>query len=332
MCKSYDFELINEMSNSINLLDYASSSYRFRRTGQYTYATNCPRHRDDTPSLIVYSNNNTYYCYSCHKYGKIFNWFMDFEGLSFDDSIVKLSNLSGCKYKQFKQCSSMSFFKQCRDVFAYKKTQEKHTQINKNIFNSYSSQLPQEWIDEGISVEQLKKFNIKIDNNSNRIVYPVFDDDFNLIGVKGRTRNPNYKELNIPKYINYYKITTGDFFIGMKENIDNIKRTNTVIIFEGIKSVMKVGDWGYTNAVATETSHLNDGQAEILIKRGIKNIIFAYDSDVSEEDIIKSCNKVKLFANVFYIKDVNNLLDDKMSPCDKGRAVFEELLKAKVRL
>ena len=138
--------------------------------------------------------------------------------------------------------------------------------------------------------------------------------------------------MNIKKYLNYQKIGTTNFFIGMKENYENIKRQNEVIIFEGIKSGMKVEAWGYDYWLASETSYLNDDQVLILIKLNVKNVTIAYDNDVDFTKIKKCTEKLKRFVNVYVVLDRRNKRDkllgsseDKLSPADKGRDVWETL-------
>jgi hypothetical protein len=128
---------------------------------------------------------------------------------------------------------------------------------------------------------------------------------------------------------------TTDFFVGMKENISNIKQKDEVIIFEGIKSGMKVEAWGYDNWLSSETSCLNDEQVKILIEMKIKNIVIAFDSDVDVSKI-KECTKLlKKFTNVFYINDKKKLLgkkEDKLSPADAGKITWEILYGEKVKI
>ena len=182
----------------------------------------------------------------------------------------------------------------------------------------------------------MKIFNIRIDNEANRIIYPVYDKEFRLIGFKGRTRYENYKAIGIQKYMNYTKIGTTDFFVGMKEQYEKINQLKKVIIFEGIKSVMKAYDWGYDYTLAAETSCLNDEQIKILIQMGIKDITIAFDSDVDIKKIRESTTMLRKFANVFILRDRrfirDRLLGEKEAPVDRGREIFETLLAERRKL
>ena len=128
--------------------------------------------------------------------------------------------------------------------------------------------------------------------------------------------------------MNYQKIGTIDYFVGMKENQDSIRRKDEAIIFEGIKSGMKVEAWGYDNWLASETSYLNDEQVSILIQMQIKNVVIAFDNDVPLTKIQACIGILRKFTNVYVILDTKRILGDpseKLSPCDKGREIWEEL-------
>lgn len=340
MANDYDSEALIELCSNINLFDYANEIMEFEGRGD-SFATNCPRHIDKTPSLVITPSKNLFHCFSCGVGGNILNWLMTFEGLSFDDSVNKVGKLSGVDVRNLKQCNALKIYKQ---IFRFSKNESvKNTEdrviLPDDEIEKYADEAPFEWEEEGINPQIMKKYNIRIDNNANRIVYPVYDNNLNLIGFKGRTRYKNFKEMKIKKYQNYQKIGTTNFFVGMKENYKSIKKHDAVIIFEGIKSGMKVEDWGYDYWLSSETGWLNDEQVLILIKLGVKNVIIAYDTDVSFSKIRECTNKLRKFTNVYAVMDRRNINDrllgdveDKMSPCDKGKLVWEILFNEKRRV
>lgn len=340
MANDYDNEALMELCSKVDLFEYASKNVEFEGRGD-SYAAHCPRHIDKTPSLVITPSKNLFHCFSCGCGGNILNWLMTFENMSFNDAVDKVGGLVGVDVKNLKQCSALKVYKNISRIC---KCEKKESANNRAILDvaeieKYSDETPSEWEEEGINPEIMKKYNIRIDKNANRIVYPVYDNQLNLIGFKGRTRFKNYKEMKIKKYQNYQKIGTTDFFIGMKENYENIKRQNEVIIFEGIKSGMKVEEWGYDYWLASETGWLNDEQILILIKLGVKNVVIAYDNDVALSKIRECTEKLRKFTNVYVVMDRRFIKDrllgsneEKLSPCDKGREVWETLYNEKRRL
>lgn len=330
----YDNDAIIEICSKIDLFEYASKTMSFEKRSD-SYYTHCSKHKDATPSLSITPSKNLFHCFSCGASGNIINWMIEFEGLTFCQALNKTASMANVDISKLKQSDALLLFKRLK-----RELKQELSKVNREIFsetmlNNYELDSPSEWIEEGIDPFIMYKYNIRIDNKANRIIYPVYDNDFNLIGVKGRTRYKNYKELGLKKYQNYHKIGTTDFFIGMKENKESIKLKNEAVIFEGIKSGMKAEAWGYNNWLSSETSCLNDEQVKILIELKIKNIVIAYDNDVDVEKI-KECTKLlKKFTNVYYLVDKNKLLGEKelkLSPVDVGEDVFNILYNEKVRL
>lgn len=328
-----DQDRLQELCDKIDLLEYADKTVEFKKRGSDEYAAHCPRHQDDTPSLMITPSKNLFYCHSCRVGGNIINWLMTFEHLDWNAAIDKASKLAGIDIKNLKTCDAVSYFK------SIKKSQQEAIKfvddrqiLPYSYYDQFSKEIPEEWVEEGISAEVMSRYDIRIDHNSNRIVYPVWDNCGNLIGCKGRTRFKNYKELNIKKYLNYTKIQSTDYFMGMRENKDNIIKSSQVIIFEGLKSVMKVESWGYTNCLAAETSHINNAQSAILVSLGVKECVVAFDKGVSLQEIKSTTKLLRRFTNVSVIYDKWGLLEDKDSPCDKGVKVFKELYDRRVRI
>ena len=330
----YDNDAIIEICSRIDLLEYASKINNFEQKGD-SFFTNCSKHIDLTPSLSITPSKNLFHCFSCGIGGNVINWMMEFEGLTFPQALNKAAKLADMDISKLKQPTILSLFKKLKKDNDIKPKEINRETFSESMLDKYEIDSPQEWLDEGIDPFIMYKYNIRIDDKANRIIYPVYDKDFNLIGVKGRTRYKNYKELGLQKYQNYHKIGTTDFFVGMKENINNIKLKDEVILFEGIKSGMKAEAWGFDNWLACETSCINDEQVRILIELKVKDVIVAFDNDVKFIKIKECVKLLKKFTNVFYINDKNKLLgnkEDKMSPVDKGEDVWNLLYKERVKL
>ena len=333
-----DREKLRELEDKVDLLEYAQTSFDFRKGGDDAYFCHCPLHVDKTPSLKISKNRNVFHCFSCGKGGGLLSWLMNIEGLSFNDAVDKICRLAGEDVKNLKVSSAMKFYqdiKRSTDAALIVPNQIERKILPVSAIEKFSSDLPQEWIEEGISPEAMKKYQVRIDYDSNRIVYPVWDNQDRLIGFKGRTRFKDYKALKIQKYMNYTKLGTVDYFGGMKENRRNIEARGEAIIFEGVKSGYKAYSWGVDNWLSSETSALNKQQVIVLLQAGIKNVVIAWDNDVSWDKIVEKTKTLRNFANVYAIRDTNGLLgkkEDKMSPVDKGREVWERLYAERKRI
>lgn len=328
----YDQEELGILCEQVDLLEYASRSFEFKHTGGPNYACHCPRHIDKTPSLMIDTSGNYFYCFSCGVSGNIISWLRIFEDYTFDDAVERVAELAGVDMSLLQTSDSILFYKALR-----KSRKMANEAIDREIlpysyYEQFSNEFPKEWIDEGIPEDTMRKYEVRIDHKSNRIVYPVYDKDFHLIGAKGRTRFKNFKQLKIMKYMNYKKLQTVDFFAGMKQAADSIEKTKKIIIFEGIKSVMKADSWGYHNCISSETSKINEAQLRLLIRLGVKEVVFAYDSDVDIDKIRECTRMLQRFTNVFATYDRHHLLGEKESPVDRGRDVWDRLFDERVRL
>ena len=211
-----------------------------------------------------------------------------------------------------------------------------HEYLPEKEYEKYPRKEISEWLDEGIRQDILELFDIRINERDNRIIYPVRDIKGNLINVKGRTRYKNFKELKIPKYINYYPIGTMDYFQGLNITLPYIKEQNEIIIFESVKSVMKAFGWGYKNSASAEKHTLTDEQVKLLVRLRV-NVVFAFDSDISysDRDIKKTIDILKRITNVYLIYDKNKLLggkDAKNAPVDLTRDIWEQLYYSKTKV
>jgi hypothetical protein len=206
------------------------------------------------------------------------------------------------------------------------------------------------WLKDGIKPEVMDKFHIGFSINQNKITIPHLDINGRLIGIRGRSLNPEETEL----YGKYRPIQVGDVLYshplhfnlyGIYEHQQAIRLRRSAIIAEGEKSVLL--DDGYygplSNTVACCGSTVNKFQINLLTNiLGANEITIAFDkeytdwrSDKAREyrtKIENMCRKYKSQAVFYYIWDMDNLLEEKDSPFDKGKEIFEELYKHRIRV
>lgn len=331
----YSQESLEEMANKIDLLDYASQTADFTKHSGNTYYCLCPFHIEKTPSLAINTEENYFHCFSCGKSGNIYKWIQWTEGVSFDQAVKKVANITHSDIQSYTISESMAFYKLLNRI----NNRDNRYHIDRQVLDikndyreKFKKEFPQEWLDEGISEEEMEKYEIMIDPMSNRVVYPVYTDNGDFISIKGRTRFKNYKDLKIMKYMLYHKIIVLDYFQGIQQARDSINSSGEIIILEGIKSVMKIDQWGFHNAVSAETSTLNEYQIELLIRMRVKDVVIAFDKDVQMKKIQDCVKLLKKFTNVYVVYDRWRLLNDKDSPCDQGQEVWQTLYDRRIKL
>jgi len=256
---------------------------------------------------------------------------------SFREAIQWLCYNLGIEYNEDaiivrEQSETLKCLKQYSRKF---KTNVDNDIMDEKMLNQYPKYIVSQWVKEGISPQIQQKYDIRIDKTRNRWLIPIRDENNNLVAIKGRTFLPNYKELNIPKYI-YYKPNKdkpfyNNILFGLNYHYKYIKEKNETIIFEGEKSVMKAENMGIYNTISIGKNGINPYVLPKILKLHT-NIVLALDKDVCIKDIIKECKKISKYTNVYYIYDNKGLLDKKDAPVDKGKDIWMELYNNKKRV
>lgn len=160
---------------------------------------------------------------------------------------------------------------------------------DKSILDQLDHSVPQQWLDEGISLETMVKYQIGYYDRLDATTIPCFAQDGSLIGIRCRHWRPN--EIEEGKYRplclldgTSYKFPTNNVFYGINWNWGGIERTGHVILVEGEKSVLKADTWwGEKNiTLARYGGALGLQRRNQLIKLGVNHVTIADDSDFTE--------------------------------------------------
>ena len=333
--KMYDDDMLKNINESVDLLEYVSQSIDMEKRGR-DYFGHCPLHTDKTPSFSITPETNAFYCFSCGRSGGIIGYLIDYEKLAFDQAVEKAAKLANVDLGKMCRSETISFLKKARNALEIHRTAYDHMIIPESEYQQYRIGNISEWTKEGIQPSVLRKFDIRIDDRQNRIVYAVRDIEGRLINIKARTRYENYKRMGIPKYINYYPIGVMDYFQSLDMAKPYVIDSGEIIVFESIKSTMKAYGWGYKNCVSAEKHTLTPEQISLLIRLNV-NVVLAYDSDVSyrQPDVKKNLDILRRTTNTYIITDANGLLggiEAKNAPVDLGRQIWEELYDNKKKV
>ncbi len=315
------------------------------------FPTVCHNLTGGSPKLYYYKDSHLFKCYT--ECGDVFNIFT---------LLVKINKLRGTPIsyaEAARQCGihGLSFLeggriKSVEDDINYLynllKTQDvsihlptlNDSILDRYIFDENALKL---WVDEGISYNTMRKYNIRYDPIENAIIIPNYDINGNLISLRGRFTSAdsdvkyrpiiyNGKVLSHPSSMSLY---------GIHITKEAIKRQKLAIIFEAEKSVLMMDTiYGDNNtAVATLGKNLSMQQIKMLLKLGVQEVMLAYDADYTDyptmelkrQEYQKIANVLKTYFNVSILMDLDfNKLQYKDSPIDRGKEVFEELLKTRI--
>ena len=127
---------------------------------------------------------------------------------------------------------------------------------------------------------------------------------------------------------------------------DNIKKYKKCIVFESEKSVLKYESLYPDRNISVSIcgSSFSNQQKKMLLNLGVEEIVLALDRQYENEDseegrdwrnkIIKNLKGLKDYCQCSFTWDTDQdrLLDYKDSPIDKGRKVFETLLRNRIHI
>lgn len=317
---------IPELLSRVDILDYISQYTSFEQRGREYWALS-PLKEENTPSFSVDPEKRSFYDFSSGTGGDLLTFIQKYHHVNFRRATKMAQEFAGLSDAETEPPQRLAATTVAR---RYKRSQKKerparHSILLENCMDRYEFRLDKlrPWIDEGISVETLRFFGVRYDAASDRIVFPVRDTGGNIINIKGRTLDADFKKKKLAKYIYFYPLGTLDTFYGFFENRDAILAQRELILFEGEKSVMLAHTWDINNTAAICTSHLNHHQFNLLLSTGGR-VVFALDedADAAQDPLIR---RLARYLPVEVIRDTKGMLAEKMAPVDAGREVFKTL-------
>ncbi len=306
-------------------------------------------HGGDSQKLYYYFDRKIFKCFThgC-KIGNIFNLLMMVKNWDFITAynyICEKFNFS--REVHLEERLDFSFFEKFEAI----SNKWEYTPLNKNILKGYYPFYYQGWLEEHITIDTMKKFNILFNVKDYRIVIPHYNIKGELIGIRRRnlTNTDLLKGKYMPEVINgvTYSHSLGGNLYGLNNTLQYIIESKTIILFEAEKSVLQLDSYNLgLGGVALCGSSLTGGQFEILVdlinEHDIKEVVVALDKEFIEvgdklEEFyqrkirLNIIEKLLPYVDVSVIWDVDNLLDYKNSPTDKGSEIFKKLLTERVK-
>lgn len=323
---------LSDLIESVDILEYISQFIDLEQRGDEWWGLSCFR-EEKTPSFSVRTDPPVFFDYSSGIGGNVFTFIRYYNNCSAKEAVEILKKYAGVEGETAAPREKLAATLACKKFRKPKQTakQSKGTILPDNYMERYEERLDklQAWLDEGISMESLKRFSVKYDAFSDRLVYPIRNLAGKIVNIGGRALDPEWKEKGLRKYTYFYGWGTMDTIYGIFDNLDEILKKREVILFEGCKSVLLADTWGIKNTGAILTSHLNPHQMKILARLGCR-VVFALDKEVRiRED--HNIQKLKNYVEVEYLWDREDLLDDKDAPVDKGAEVFKKLYEGRLR-
>ncbi|MDD4328582.1 MAG: DNA primase [Aliarcobacter sp.] len=292
-------ESIENLKNHLDVVDVVSQFLELKKSGA-NFKACCPFHGETTPSFVVSPSKQIYHCFGCGAGGDSIKFVMEYEKLSYPETIEKLASMYNFNLDYENTDEKKQDTKILEEVNKY---YQKLFVYNENVKEYISKR--------GISEFSIEKFEIGyapisidtinflksnhynltdaidlgvIDNGTNglysrfieRITFPIYSITGKLVGFGGRTiTGHNAKYVNSPQTKLFNK---SRLLYGYHLAKEQIYKKNQIIVCEGYLDVIMLHQAGFNTAVATLGTALTTEHLPLL-RRGEPKVILAYDGD-----------------------------------------------------
>ncbi|MBU1019626.1 MAG: DNA primase [Firmicutes bacterium] len=349
-------EVINDILQKTDIVDLISTRVALSKQGK-SYFGLCPFHNEKTPSFSVEPERKIYNCFSCGEKGNAITFLQKMDNLTYVEAIESLAehaNISMDFSSYKKENPHQKLYEINKDAEKFYKLYLSSTKqgmqakeylknrgIEESIIDKFHLGLAPTDFDllyktlteKGILVSDLHALGlVKQGKNENfydlfrdRIIFPIHDEYGNCVGFSGRTYLDNDKDQ--AKYINSPQtviFTKSNILYNFHGALQEIKKSDRVVLFEGYMDVIAAHRAGVTESVASMGTSLTTDQVR-LIKKHTNNVTICYDGDPAGFEA--TARAIKLFEQErMKIKIV--LLPEKLDPDDYIKKYSPDALKS----
>ncbi len=354
----YSEEILDEIRNRLDIVELISEYVSLKPSGK-GYKGLCPFHQEKTPSFMVDSGRQIFHCFGCGEGGNIFTFIMKMEKVKFPEAVKILADKAGIALPTFEN-QNIKIAPDRELIFRLNEIAADY--YHRNLFSAQGKSARQYLWKRNFSEEIIKKFQLgyalpgyehlmsillakkiplsdlfkaglvakssksgkTMDYFRNRIIFPIFNLQGNIIAFGGRVLDDK-----LPKYINSPETAVyskAKHLYGLFQAKKSIRQKNQVIIVEGYTDVLMAHQYGFENVVASLGTALTSQQID-LVKRYADEVLVAFDSDTAGKiATLRSLNMIK--KAVRKVRIISLPLDS--DPADvllkEGKNYFSNLL------
>ncbi|MBY0540706.1 MAG: DNA primase [Campylobacterales bacterium] len=292
-------ESIENLKNHLDVVDVVSQFLELKKSGA-NFKACCPFHGETTPSFVVSPAKQIYHCFGCGAGGDSIKFVMEYEKLSYPETIEKLASMYNFNLDYENTDEKKQDTKILEEVNKYyQKLFVYNENVKEYILKRGISEFSIEKFEIGYSPVSIDTINFLksnhynlndaielgvIDNGTNglysrfieRITFPIYSITGKLVGFGGRTiTGHNAKYVNSPQTKLFNK---SRLLYGYHLAKEQIYKKNQIIVCEGYLDVIMLHQAGFNTAVATLGTALTAEHLPLL-RRGEPKVILAYDGD-----------------------------------------------------
>ncbi|PTL40536.1 DNA primase [Alkalicoccus saliphilus] len=306
-------ETVEKVRRELDIVDVVSEYVQLKKQGR-NFTGLCPFHGEKTPSFSVSQDKQLYHCFGCGAGGSIFTFVMEFEGLSFLETVQKLASKTSVELPEI--APEQSTPEQEEAGVWYDGHELAMKLYHHLLVSSPEGRKAREYLRKrGFTKEMIERFQLgyapdswsfltdflqkrnflprdmadcgllalresdgrPFDRFRNRIMFPIWDKSGRVIAFGGRVLEADDK----PKYLNspesqvFNKSRLLYYFHGARPAV---KRKNEAVLFEGYVDVISAFRAGIEHGVGALGTALSEEQAKML-RRNADRVILCYDGD-----------------------------------------------------
>lgn len=359
---------IDEVRKKVNIVDVIGEYTQLVKRGRQ-WNGSCPFHDDRHPSLFVEENKQVFNCFSCGRSGSVFSFIMEKEGLSYPEAVLSLAEKADMPVDQQLTAQAAnpidSRTQAIYDLHSAAQRLYQHILLNTTSgetalaylhdkrqlsdavikqfgigFAPDDNVLLQYAKDQNIAPDILQASELFITNDqgvmrdrfAGRIVWPIKTARGQVVGFSGRALASD----NAIKYMNSPEspfFTKGKILYNFDRAKNQMRQTNTALIFEGFMDVISADMAGKTMGVATMGTALTPEHVQQLA-RVAQRILLVYDGDEAGQKAAKrAITLIRTHAQQVEIGIVH--LPDQLDPDDlriqRGTAALQQALEQNIQ-
>lgn len=297
---------IQEILNRIDVVDVVDQRVKLKKAGA-NYVACCPFHQEKSPSFTVSPSKQFYHCFGCGAHGSAISFLMEYDGLTFIESVESIANQLGLavpndqnntkkdtagdfKLEEILKKANHFFKKNLRSsdqAINYLKKRGLTGAVAREFQIGFAIDDWQGLKKEFQNYEELKLQTAGLvqkndsgkiyDRFRNRIIFPIINAKSSIIGFGGRVINKEdqpkyYNSPETPLFKKSYEV------YGLPQAKKGIRENKNILIVEGYMDVISLYQHGIQNAVATLGTATTIYHLKKLIRYS-KKITFCFDGD-----------------------------------------------------
>jgi DNA primase len=302
---------IAEIRSRASIVEIISDYVTLKKAGR-NYMGLCPFHGEKTPSFTVSEEKGIYHCFGCQAGGSVFDFLMQYDHLTFPESVERVAKRYGMTVERTQWAGSSRELGERENL--YRINERVAANYQQILFNHPEGKKALDYLkSRGVDEATARKFMLgyapqngsglsdllKMEKGSvsdalrlgllgqrgpqqfhekffARVMFPIINPAGKVIAFGGRVLNDG-----LPKYLNSSETPLfhkGATLYGLYHAKEGIRKTDRVVIVEGYLDVIALSQHDISYAVATLGTALTVDHMRGL-SRYTKNIIALFDGD-----------------------------------------------------